>query len=302
MIAFGSESRLRISLLVLLAAAVEASPQTAQSGLPTSQVAARQTRKSGNSRSALAAATNPTALPGLCFQPGVGWQRILPEQPGVPATRGTNAPIAGQVSGSTGVASPQAIDNRSSSDRSSSAKQARSAECAGISTHQGLLGAGGERFAILNRSGTSRSAGSPNPGTLTSFQVNAPYHAHSSAGPESVSMTPSAMPSAPTNFASEAGPDEHSDQVGVRAFHAYISSIKLRRLIRNAPDFRTRIQLQQLEKNPTTQLHKARVATKKGATARRPLKGERASESSWRGSVDPDQPRDPRTLVSGADR
>jgi len=57
------------------------------------------------------------------------------------------------------------------------------------------------------------------------------------------------MPSASTYFASETESNARSDQVGVRAFHAYTSSIKLRRLMRNAPDFRTRIKLQQLQNN-----------------------------------------------------
>ena len=71
------------------------------------------------------------------------------------------------------------------------------------------------------------------------------------------------MPPVPTYSASEAGPDEHSDQVGDRAFHAYISPIKLRRLIRNAPDFRTRMKLQQLQNNPATQFDTKRRSIRK---------------------------------------
>ena len=99
------------------------------------------------------------------------------------------------------------------------------------------------------------------------------------------------MPSAPTHFASEAGPDEHSDLVGERAFHAYISSIKLRRLIRNAPDFRTRMKLQQLQNNPATKLHHARVDTKTGQMASRPLQGEHVRATSLRRSDANGRPR-----------
>jgi hypothetical protein len=296
-------TQLLVGLLVMLAAAPEASPQTAQSGPPTRQVAVRKMGKLGNNGSPPATGATPGALPGLCFQPGVGWQSILPEPLGVPATPGTHGSIGLEVSRSTSVANAQSIYARSSS-----AKQAQSAECAGNPINKKALGAGVEKFAILNRPQTMRSAGSPKPGTVTSLHVNSPYHnspyqANGSAGLEPVGMMPSAMPPVPTYFASEAESDAHPDQVGVRAFHAYTSSIKLRRLIRNAPDFRTRIKLQQLQNNPATQLHKARVVTKTGAAARRPPQGERANRTSSWNSDTHDRRRDnPRKLSSSAYR
>jgi hypothetical protein len=296
-------TKLLAGLLMCLAAIPEASPQTAQSGPPTRQVVVRKTGKSGNNRSSPATGATPGALPGLCFQPGVGWQSILPEPPGVPATPGTNGSIGLEVSRSTSVANAQSIYARSSS-----AKQAYAAECAGNSINKKTLGAGVEKFTILNRPQSMRSAGSTKPGTVTSLHVNSPYHnlpyhANGSAGLESVGMTPSAMPPAPTYFASETESDAHPDQIGVRAFHAYTSSIKLRRLIRNAPDFRTRIKLHQLQNDPATQLHKTRVGTKTGAAAGRPLHGERANRTSSRRSDTHGRPRDnPRTLLSGVYR
>jgi hypothetical protein len=288
-------TRLLVSLLLLLAANTEASPQTAQSAPPASQVVSRQTRKSGNSRSSPATGAIPGALPGLCFQPGVGWQRIPLEAPGVPAKLGTHASTGLEASGSTSVANPQSIDAQSSS-----AKPARSSGCAGIATNQKALIAGVGKSTILNHPGSIRSAGLTKPGTVPSLQVNSPHHAKGSAD---LGMTPSAMPPASTYSGSEAEPDARADQVGDRAFHAYISSIKLRRLIRNTPDFRTRIKLQQLENNPATQSHKAGVGTQAGAAARRPLKGERASRTPSRRSDTRDQPRDnPRKNISGADR
>jgi hypothetical protein len=218
-------TRILAGLLVLLAAAPEASPQTAQSGPPTKQVVVRKTGKSGSNRSSAATGATPGALPGLCFQPGVGWQSILPEPPGVPATLDTNTSIGLAERGSASGSNPQSVYARFSN-----AKQAQSAECAGNSANKKALGAGAEK----------------------SLHTKSPY---GSAGLKPVRMMPNAMPPAPTYFASEAESNARSDQVGVRPFHAYISSIKLRRLIRNAPDFRTRIKLQQLQKNPATQLH-----------------------------------------------
>ena len=259
-------TRILLGLLTLLAAAPEASPQIAQSGLPTRQAALRKTGKFGKNGSSPATG----AMPGLCFQPGVGWQSILPEPPGVPAKPGTNSSIGPEVSRSTSVVNAQSMYARSSS-----AKQVYAAECGGNSINKNALGAG----------------------------VNSPYRPNGSAGPERVRTQPSAMPPNSTYFALEDEPDARSDQASVRAFHAYTSSIKLRRLIRNAPDFRTRIKLQQLQNNPATQLHKARVVTKTGAAARRPLQGESANRTSSRRSDTHDRPRDnPRTLLSGAYR
>jgi hypothetical protein len=244
-------TRILLGLLTLLAAAPEASPQIAQSGLPTRQAALRKTGKFGKNGSSPATG----AMPGLCFQPGVGWQSILPEPPGVPATPGTNGSIGLEVSRST--VNAQSIDARSSS-----AKQVYAAECGGNSINKNALGAGVKKFTILNRPQAIRSAGSTKPGTVTSLHVHSPYPAHGSARPERVRTQPRAMPPNPTYFASEVEPDVRSDRASVRTFRAYISSITLRRLIRNAPDFRTRIKLQQLQNNPATQRHKARVVTR----------------------------------------
>src|SRR5258708_106023 len=212
-------TRILVGLLVLLAAAPGASPQTAQSGPPTSRVALRKAGKLGNNGSSSATGEPPGTMPGLCFQPGVGWQSILPERTGLPATPGTNGSIGLEVSRSTTVANAQSIYARSSS-----AKQAYTAECAGNSISKKALAAGVEN-KIPNRPQTMRSAGTTKPGTVPSLQGNWPYHANGSGGLDPVEKAPSAMPPARTYFASEAESDAHPDQVGVRAFHAYTSSI-----------------------------------------------------------------------------
>jgi hypothetical protein len=172
-----------------------------------------------------------------------------------------------------------------------SAKQAHPGESAGILSDKEKLGAGVETPAILHPNQAIRSTASTKSGAVTSLQVT-PFHPpHGSAGLNSMRTTPSAMPSAPTHFASDAGPDEHSDLVGERAFHAYISPIKLRRLIRNAPDVRTRMKLQQLQNNPATKLHHARVDTKRGQLANKPLQGEHVRVTSLRTSDANARPR-----------
>jgi hypothetical protein len=270
------ELRIRIflGLLVLLSAAPDASPQTAQSGPPTRQAALRKMDKFGKNGSSSATA----AMPALCFQPGIGWQSMHPEPPGLPATPGTNGSIGLKVGGSTGVA-----DSPASYARPSSAKQVYAAGCPGNAIDKKALGAGVKKPTILNRPQTR-------PRAVASLHLNSPYHANGSTGLDPQRTMPGAMPPTPTDLASEADPDLPSDQVSVRAFHAYISSIKLRRLIRNAPDFRTRVKLQQLQNNPATRLHKARVVTKTGAVATRP--GERANRMSSRSLDTRDRRRD----------
>ena len=262
------EGRTRIlaGLLVLLVAAPEAIPQTPQSGLPTRQMAARKMGKSGNKGSLPATGATSEAMPRFCFQPGVGWQRILPELPSPPTTPGTSSSVGPVVRRSA-------------------------AGCAGNSTNKKAVGAGVDEVAILNRPRTLRSSGSMKPGTVTTFHGNSWYQAPRTAG-----IDPVGIANRPAYLASEAESDAHPDHAGARAFHAYTSSIKLRRLIRNAPDFPTRIKLQQLQTNP-------HMHPKTGAVARGTLQRERAKQMSSRRSDTHDRPRDnPQKPASGAYR
>jgi len=215
-------TRLFVSLLVLLAAAPEASPQTGS---------VHKTGKTGNSRSSPAGKSMAEPSPVLCFQPGVGWRRVPTGQPHGSAT--------GDASGPAEEA------------KLLSAKQARSDECVEtLRDKKGLRGSI-ETPAILN---PDRAV--TKPGAFTPLQVNSPLHPNGSAASEAY---------------------EDSDQVGGRAYHAYISPIKLRRLIRNAPDYRTRKKFQQLQNHSAPKLHHARADTKPGQLAGRPLQGGRAT-------------------------
>ena len=261
-------TRLLAGLFLLLAAASEARLQTAQSGLPTGQVAVRQVAKSGNNGSSRRIGATAGALPGLCFQPGVGWQRVLTKQPDGSVMRDT-----------AGGANPPLVYSRLSKR-----KQAQSVECPEVLPDKKVSGAGVENFTALSHPRTLRSAGATNPDTLASLQVHSPYYPNGSAGLGTLRTLPSAIPSSPTDFASEEGPVARSNQIGDRTFHAYLSSIKLRRLIRNASDFRTRMKLQQLQNNPATKSHHGSVDTKTGLLANKPLQGEHVRVRSLRTS------------------
>jgi hypothetical protein len=277
------EPRMRLlgSLLVSLATALQASPQTAPGGPSTSHTVVGKTGKPGNSRSSPSPGSIPGASPGLCFYPGVGWRSSLTEQPSESAAQDAHTSMGLEIGGSSGAANPQSVYARLSS-----AKQAHAAQCDGILTDKRAPEAEAKKLTILDHPSTIRSVGSTKPG---------------SAGLKPVWMTPSATPSAAKHFGPEAGPDERSGQVSDRTFHAYISSIKLRRSIRNAPDFRTRIKLQQLQNDPATKLHAAGRNTKTGKVAKRSLKGGRIRPTSSPGADAHDRSRDnPRTLLSGA--
>jgi hypothetical protein len=273
--------RLLAGLFMLLAPAPEAHPQTAQSGLPTGQVAVRKMGKSENNGSLRPTGATAGALPGLCFQPGVGWQRVLAKQPDASVTRDTNTSMGPKEHGSAGGANPPLAY-----PRLSNVKQAQSVECPEVLTDKKVIGAGVERFTVLSRSLTMRTAGTTNPGTLASLQAHSPYYPNGSAGLGTVKTLPSATPSSPTDFASEDGPVSHSDQTADRAFHAYLSSVKLRRLIRNAPDLRARIKLQQLQTDLADASHHAG-----SRAANRALKGERVKRTSSRRYDTHDRPQ-----------
>jgi hypothetical protein len=148
-------TRLFVSLLVFLATAMRASPQTAQGSPPTSHVVVGKTGKPGNSRSSLPSGSISGASPGLCFHPGVGWQRNLTEQPSESATRDTHTSMGLEIDGSSATANPQSLFARLST-----AKQAHAAQCAGILTDKPAPEAEAKRFTILDHSSTIRSAGS----------------------------------------------------------------------------------------------------------------------------------------------
>jgi hypothetical protein len=219
--------------------------------------------KSGNNGSSRATGANAEALPGLCFQPGVGWQRVLTKQPDESVMRDT-----------AGGANPPLV-----SRRLSKRKQAQSVECPEVLTDKKVTGTGVENFTALRRPRALRPTGATNAGTLTSIQVHSPDYPNGSAGLGKLRTLPSAIPSSPTEFASEDGPATRANQIGDRTFHAYLSSIKLRRLIRNTPDLRTRIKLQQLQTGLAGPSHHAgpRLA---GSTRN----GERVSRTSSRRS------------------
>jgi hypothetical protein len=248
-------TRLFACLLVLLATAPEASPQT---GLIPPSGSQSVVHKTGHSRSLPALNSMVKVSPVLCFQPGVGWQRVPAGQPDGPVTRDASGPV--------GAAHPPLLDAKLS-------QQAQLGECGGILTEKKKLGAGVETLPN-SRHEISPSA-SAKPGGATLFPVHSLVSVNGSAGSNPARTMPRAMPSSSTKLTLVAKPDELNDPGDGREFHAYVSAIKLRRWIRNAPDFRTRDKLAQLGNNSETKSHGPRGDTKTGRLVSKPRASER---------------------------
>ncbi len=280
-------TRLLAGLLALLVTAPQATPQTAPGGPPTHHVVMGKTGKPGNSRSSPPPGSRSSASRGLCFQPGVGWQSDLTERPSEAATRNTGTSIGLDIGGSAGRANPKSVYARLSS-----AKQADAVQCAAILTEKRAPEAEVGKFTILDHSSAIRSAGSTKPGSVVPLQASLPFHPSGSEGLKPVWMTPSATPSAAKYLGSETGPGEPADEMNGRAFHAYISSIKLRKAIRSAPDFRTRIKLEQLQNDPAMKRHNAGPHTKTARMAKRSKESKRIDPTSSLRSDVQDRSRD----------
>ena len=287
-------TRLLGGLFVLLATALQASSQAAPGGPPTDHVIVNKTGKPGNRSNSRPSNSISGASPGLCFLPGVGWQSNFTGHPSESAVRGTHTSMGLEIGGSSATANPRSVYTRIPSAK-------HTAGCPEILTDKRVPESEAEKFTILDHPSTIRSAGSTRPGSATSRQATSPLHPSGSAGQKPVWMTRSATPTAAKHVGSEAGPVETSDQVSDGTFHAYISSAKLRRAIRNASDFRTRIKLQQLQKNSATEVAIAGRNTKTGQVAKRSLKGGRIHPSSSSKSDAHDRSLDnPRMLLSGS--
>src|ERR1700722_7057427 len=152
--------RLFITLLVLLAAALEASPEAGSSSPPG---VVGKIGKTGSGRSSPVLNVMAESSPVLCFQPGVGWQRF--------PIGLANGSSAGDASGPAAAANP-AANPPAVAARLLSAKQAQSAECAGILPDKQELRAGAGTLSILTPNRDIRSGASAKSGAVTSFQVN----------------------------------------------------------------------------------------------------------------------------------
>jgi hypothetical protein len=162
----------------------------------------------------------------VCFQPGIGWQRVPMGNLSEPDTPGScnSDKIEGGKS-ATGASSQSAYA------QPNSARQGLAPE-AGIDD----VTAGDHPQAV-----TSAHSTGMNTAALYSLPGNS--LASRRRGPTAMSS----MRSGGTNLSSGSQPEVSTDQVKDLKSHAYVSSIMVRRMIRNASDLQTRIKLQELQ-------------------------------------------------------
>ena len=129
----------------------------------------------------------------LCFQPGVGWQRV-------PAAPGASARQPMEKAASPGIAGAHPFE-----------------------INQGISG----------QCGGSAKSSIP----VEEFRPGSPASSQSTTKP----ISHSAISLSPV-----AGSGNSADAVQAFGNHAYLSPIKLRRMMRNAPDLQTRLKLQEL--------------------------------------------------------
>jgi hypothetical protein len=160
----------------------------------------------------------------LCFQPGIGWQPVLP------------APFA-------------------SSKRKMTAP--RSPDVGGIKT--GGPGAAGAQTLGADQENTGQCAAASY-GAIKAVNVGRPVFPQLTGLPLHTTAVPlSAMP-----FNQLAGSDESLEPIEEFGKHAYVSPIKLRRMMRNANDLEMRIKLRELSRSLTDHTGNSSVGFKEG--------------------------------------
>ena len=182
-------------------------------------------------RSSLATDAVPGEVSGLCFQQGVGWQRV---------------PIVSfkpvHAMGSVTAGGPEKIYQQLSG-----AKPTASSQCLGMLANASAPGGGVEGLmaAKMAHSGNSPQVASTNAGTQDWLHANSVINPANSVSAQRLTVGLPSSSFTSKHYAQEADSDVSRDQVREIARHAYISPIKLRRMMRNVPDLQTRIALRE---------------------------------------------------------
>jgi hypothetical protein len=205
-----------------------------QSGPVTVKKKTQKPSSVSNVRSKLATGAVPGESPGLCFQPGIGWQRV--PQNSVDFTHKTS-PVGGSTSTTEVGAS------------SSGMSQVSQDQCAGIMANGSARGAVVENIVAGKQ---SPAADSNIRTTNANFGVQNWLDADTLLNPASTSaatrLTMGLRPSLADSkhFSQGTGPSSSANSVQEFEAHAYISPIKLRKMMRSAPDLETRLKLRKL--------------------------------------------------------
>lgn len=209
------------------------SGSVAQSGFMAPKKDTQKPSSVSNIRSMLATGSVPAESQGLCFQPGIGWQRL-------PRTSNNSAQKTSPTGSSIAADTDTAVHTLPSG-----VEEANSDLCAG-----NMAGAIARSAAVKNivASEQSQSANSNRPSDA-SFGVEDWLNADTLLNPASSSASTRLM----VGLASSLSTSKHFIQgaegsYSIQEFetHSYVSPIKLRRMMRSAPDLETRLKLRRL--------------------------------------------------------
>ena len=219
----------------------------------------------------------------LCFAPGIGWQ-ILPsssaeitrKQSGEPLPSGRSGPYGAGMNSAAG-ANPSAAYAHPSE-----AKRSNSTDCPGELRNtiaQGFI-LGNGTSGHPSQETTSVPAMALNSWVPDWLQAGSQLNSENSGPPQRL-MGLIAMPAGNLDISEERSAMVSGDRINDTISHAYISSIKLRRMIRNAPDWRTRHQLQEVQDHLVRKPSPTPVASKGGTATNETLKQRQHKRSSY---------------------
>jgi hypothetical protein len=223
---------------VCLAAAQRAGSQSLRDVQPTARMNSGKMARAGNIRRSLNTGAIPNESPVLCFQSGIGWRRVPTGKLNGPRTPGSCSSDKIEASGSAA-----GVSSQSAYAQPNSAKQ-------GLSPEVDMEDVSTDNHAQKVPFAHSTSV---NSGTLAALPGNALFSRAMGAASGRRMMALKSMPSGSPHLSAGSKPGASFNPVGDLQFHAYISSIVLRRMIRTAPDLQTRIKLQGLQKKLSNQ-------------------------------------------------
>jgi hypothetical protein len=227
-------------------------------GHKTSQSISTATRDIRNS---LETGGIPGLVSRLCFQPGVGWQPV----PSVPF-KPVHAAGSVTAGGSEGIY-----------QQLSETKPRTPSQCPGMLGNASASGGGIEGLIVakMAQSRNSVRVASTNAGTQDWLHANSVINPASSVSAQKLIMGLTSGSSASKQYSQGTDSNVSEDQVRDLARHAYISPIKLRRMMRNVPDLETRIAMRE----SSDELANTKKRTSKDGRTARNANGQAAERS-----------------------
>jgi hypothetical protein len=269
----------RVAFAGLFACAVPVLLAQAQSDAdsPSTSISGQIARKKVAAKPSGASITRSTLASGesqdVCFQRGIGWLRI--PQSSMTSMQRTSA--MGSSAATQAGASPPGSESGTVSVLPSGTHQTKLDQCAGIPTSA----ASGAAIETMAADGQSKGANSDmrttdaNAGAQNWLQADTLLNPASGAASTRLTMGLTSSFSSSKHF-SHGTPGSSTNSIQEFETQAYISPIKLRRMMRNAPDLETRFKLRELSeeemKKPSKSAgsgpnHKGQLEDQRGKTS-----------------------------------